>query len=90
LYGANNEESTTIDVVYGVMDDLAKHVIPVYYEKDEIKKAELKKDLEDSKLSHYMKILDDILIENDGGDGFFVGKSVSFLLSLKAGSIYGF
>jgi hypothetical protein len=71
------------------MDDFTKHLIAVFYEKDETKKAELKKDLEDNKLPHYMKILDDILIENDGGDGFFAGKSVSFLLSLNAGFIYG-
>jgi hypothetical protein len=70
------------------MDDLSKHLIAAYYEKDEAKKAENQKDFENDKLPHYMKILDDILIENNGGDGFFAGKTVSFLLTLNTGFIY--
>jgi hypothetical protein len=60
---------------------LSKHLIAAYYEKDEAKKAENQKALENDHLPHYVKILNDILIENNGGDGFFAGKSVSFLLS---------
>jgi glutathione S-transferase len=77
LYGASNDESTTIDVILGAMDDFSKHIIALAYEKDEARKAELKKDLEENILPHYMNILEDILKENDGGDGFFVGKTVS-------------
>ena len=54
-----------------------KHVIALYYEKDEAKKAELIKDVQDVKLPAYLNILEDILKQNDGGNhGFFAGKKV--------------
>ena len=53
-----------------------KHVIALYYEKDEAKKAELIKDVQDVKLPAYLNILEDILKQNDGGNGFFSGKKV--------------
>jgi hypothetical protein len=81
LYGANCDENTTIDVILGVRDDFMKDLVTIYYEKDETKKAGLKKDLEEKKLPHYMNIFEDILKENNGGDGFFVGNTVGFLLS---------
>ncbi|XP_048740716.1 glutathione S-transferase 1-like [Ostrea edulis] len=77
LYGANNDESTGIDVILGATDDFVKHVITATYEKDDAKKAELKKDIEQSKVVQYMDILEEILKENNGGDGFFVGDKIS-------------
>ena len=76
LYGENNDESTTIDVVIGTTEDFMKHVIALYYEKDEAKKAELTKDVQEVKLPAYLNILEDILKQNDGGNGFFAGKKV--------------
>ena len=51
-----------------------KHVIALYYEKDEAKKAELIKDVQEVKLPAYLNILEDILKQNDDGNGFFAGK----------------
>lgn len=47
-----------------------------YYKKDETKKEEIKKDLEETKLPQFFSLLESILKENDGGDGYFVGKKV--------------
>ncbi|XP_056001226.1 S-crystallin SL11-like [Ostrea edulis] len=77
LYGASNDESTSIDVVFGATDDFMRNLITMYYEKDEAKKAELKKDVEQNKTGPYMDILEEILKENNGGDGFFVGDKIS-------------
>ena len=57
-----------------------KHVIALYYEKDEAKKAELTKDVQEVKLPAYLNILEDILKQNDGGNGFFAGKKVRNLI----------
>ena len=57
-----------------------KHVIALYYEKDEAKKAELIKDVQEVKLPAYLNILEDILKQNDGGNGFFAGKKVRNLI----------
>ncbi|XP_061178876.1 S-crystallin SL11-like [Saccostrea echinata] len=77
LYGDNNDESTRIDVILGATDDFLKNLINVYYEKDETKKEELKKDLEENKLPQYFNLMEEILKENNGGDGFFVGNKMS-------------
>ncbi|XP_062612165.1 glutathione S-transferase 1-like [Saccostrea cucullata] len=77
LYGENNEENTRIDVILGATEDFLKHVIAVYYEKDETRKAELKKDLEENKLPEFFDLLEEILKEHNGGDGFLVGNKLS-------------
>ncbi|XP_061178875.1 glutathione S-transferase 1-like [Saccostrea echinata] len=77
LYGDNNDESTRIDVIIGATDDFLKDVSDAVYEKDETKKAELKKDLEENKFPQYLNLMEEILKENNGGDGFFVGNRLS-------------
>lgn len=76
MYGDNNDESTRVDVILGASDDFLKNVMSWYYEKDETKKEEIKKDLEETKLPQFFSLLESILKENDCGDGFFVGKKV--------------
>lgn len=76
MYGDNNDESTRVDVIVGASDDFLKNVMSWYYEKDETKKEEIKKDMEETKLPQFFSLLESILKENDGGDGFFVGKKV--------------
>ncbi|XP_065937989.1 S-crystallin SL11 [Magallana gigas] len=77
LYGDNNDENTRVDVIIGTAEDFLKSAIAIHYEKDETKKAELKKDLEENKLPQFFSLLEDILKENNDGDGFFVGKKIS-------------
>ena len=66
-----------------------KHVIALYYEKDEAKKAELIKDVQEVKLPAYLNILEDILKQNDGGNGFFAGKKVRNLIFHQIVVLYG-
>lgn len=74
LYGDNNDENTQVDVI---LEDFLKNAIAMFYEKDETKKAEIKKDMEETKLPRFFDLLEDILKENGNGDGFFVGKKIS-------------
>eukprot|EP00057_Strongylocentrotus_purpuratus_P025812 XP_011680286.1 PREDICTED: S-crystallin SL11 isoform X1 [Strongylocentrotus purpuratus] len=41
FYGANNEEARQIDVVSETVEDIVTKMLPVHFEKDEAKKAEL-------------------------------------------------
>uniref|UniRef100_K1R107 S-crystallin SL11 n=1 Tax=Magallana gigas TaxID=29159 RepID=K1R107_MAGGI len=77
LYGDNNDENTRVDVIIGTAEDFLKNAFALRYEKDETKRAELKKDLEENKLPQFFSLLEDILKENNGGDGFFVGEKIS-------------
>eukprot|EP00105_Crassostrea_gigas_P003839 XP_011416828.1 PREDICTED: S-crystallin SL11 [Crassostrea gigas] len=77
FYGDNNNENTRVDVILGASDDFLKNVMSWYYKKDETKKEEIKKDLEETKLPQFFSLLESILKENDGGDGYFVGKKIS-------------
>lgn len=82
MYGDNNDENTRVDVIIGTAEDFLKSAIAIHYEKDETKKAELKKDLEENKLPQFFSLLEDILKENNDGDGFFVGKKVEAWFNL--------
>ncbi|XP_052680772.1 S-crystallin SL11-like isoform X1 [Crassostrea angulata] len=77
LYGDNNDDNTRVDVIIGTAEDFLKNAFALRYEKDETKRAELKKDLEENKLPQFFSLLEDILKENNGGDGFFVGEKIS-------------
>ncbi|XP_065937985.1 glutathione S-transferase 1-like isoform X2 [Magallana gigas] len=77
LYGDNNDENTRVDVIPGASDDFLKNVMSWYYEKDETKKEEINKNLEETKLPQFFSLLESILKENDDGDGYFVGKKIS-------------
>lgn len=76
MYGDNNDENTRVDVILGASDDVLKNVMSWYYEKDETKKEEINKNLEETKLPQFFSLLESILKENDDGDGYFVGKKV--------------
>uniref|UniRef100_A0A8W8LT39 S-crystallin SL11 n=1 Tax=Magallana gigas TaxID=29159 RepID=A0A8W8LT39_MAGGI len=77
LHGDNNDENTRVDVILGASDDFLKNVMSWYYEKDETKKEEINKNLEETKLPQFFSLLESILKENDDGDGYFVGKKIS-------------
>lgn len=82
LYGTNNDESTIIDVILGTAEDFVKNIATMHFEKDETKKAELTRDMEETKLPQLFSVLEKILKENKSAGEFCVGDKVSFLQSL--------
>uniref|UniRef100_A0A194APU9 Putative sigma class glutathione-s-transferase 2 n=1 Tax=Pinctada fucata TaxID=50426 RepID=A0A194APU9_PINFU len=76
LGGKTNHEQYLVDRVVGAVDDyFTKAVQILFLEKDEKKKAELQKALDDEHTPRFLKLFTKYL-EESGGDGdFFVGNS---------------
>ncbi|XP_038061211.1 glutathione S-transferase-like isoform X1 [Patiria miniata] len=80
LNGANNEETTQIDVVLSTLEDIRVPLGRIlYYEKelDEIQKKEKLKEFYEKTAPKYMAGLEKMLTDNNGGHGFFVGSKIS-------------
>ncbi|XP_048740717.1 glutathione S-transferase 1-like [Ostrea edulis] len=77
LYGTNNDESTIIDVILGTAEDFVKNIATMHFEKDETKKAELTRDMEETKLPQLFSVLEKILKENKSAGEFCVGDKIS-------------
>ncbi|XP_022086124.1 S-crystallin SL11-like isoform X2 [Acanthaster planci] len=78
LNGANNEETTKIDLVGAVVADIVDPLTKIlFYEKDEAKKKELSATYYGETAPRFLKGLEEILKTNNGGDGFFVGSKIS-------------
>jgi len=76
LYGANSLEAARIDMIYeGINDIRAKYYAARNAPED--KKDEEAKKFEANVLGPQLAFLEKILIHNDGGDGWFVGKKIS-------------
>ncbi|XP_022081115.1 uncharacterized protein LOC110974076 [Acanthaster planci] len=76
LYGASNWEGAAIDVVGELVFDMMKPFGEFMFEKDEARKAELKKKYDEA-LPVGLERLEGSLAKNNGGDGFFVGDKIS-------------
>ncbi|XP_038062192.1 S-crystallin 4-like [Patiria miniata] len=78
LNGANNEETTKIDIVLAITEDLVDPLAKIlFYEKDEAQKKEKMAAYLKDTAPRFLKGLEDILKHNGGGDGFFVGSKIS-------------
>lgn len=77
FYGGNALESAKIDTVIETLNDFITQARKYFFEKDEAKKAEFKKDLLEVQAPKYMKLLEVLLDLNTEGDGFFVGSKIS-------------
>ncbi|XP_060070606.1 hematopoietic prostaglandin D synthase-like [Ylistrum balloti] len=65
LYGETNIDNTMVDVVIGTLQDLEVHIIKLYYEKDEEKKADRMKTFITETVPRFFKIFTEMLGEND-------------------------
>ncbi len=78
LNGANNEETTKIDIINATIEDIFQPLAQIrFYEKDEEKQ---KKDLEafySEKSLKFLEALQKFLEINKGGDGFFIGDKIT-------------
>ncbi|XP_072016298.1 hematopoietic prostaglandin D synthase-like [Amphiura filiformis] len=72
LAGDTNFEMAQCEQVLETIVDIANDLMPVFHEKDEAKKAELKKSVFEEKIKTKLKYIENMLAAN-GGD-FFVGK----------------
>jgi len=71
------EQSKTAMIVMCVEDAYDK-LTPLISEKDADKKAAIKKQYTDEKAPEFLKYFDELLKANGGGDGYFVGKKLTY------------
>ncbi|XP_071954238.1 glutathione S-transferase 1-like [Antedon mediterranea] len=77
MFGKDKIEKATIDAITECLRDLEGPIIKFFYEKDETKKVELKKELCDEKIPLILKAIEKQLCKNNEGNGWFVGESIS-------------
>ncbi|XP_070548579.1 hematopoietic prostaglandin D synthase-like isoform X4 [Ptychodera flava] len=77
LAGKDNLEKAKVDMVIDVCEDIQLGLSKFFLEKDETRKAEFKADLV-VKADSLLAGLEKMLIKNNGGNGFFVGDSLTW------------
>lgn len=75
LAGSNNLEMAKAESVLETIVEMQGEMKPLYFEKDEAKKAEMKKKIYEDVIKPKMQILENMLIAN-GGE-VFVGKTIT-------------
>ncbi|GFS10725.1 glutathione S-transferase [Elysia marginata] len=75
MYGKTSMEIYQIDKVVGLVNDFIGATLPVIYEKDEGKKAELVKPYVEEEFPKFMSFYEDLLKKN--GTGYFVGSEAT-------------
>ena len=61
------------------IEDFKRKLGALYMEKDEEKKATLKKELEETVLPHFLGALEKLAASNTCADGWFYGEKVSYV-----------
>ncbi|XP_071808423.1 glutathione S-transferase-like [Asterias amurensis] len=77
LYGQSSLEQARIDVVMEIIHDLQLTFSIGQVQKDAKNKEELIKSFFEKDCLKFVNWLEGLLVQNQGGDGFFVGDSVS-------------
>jgi len=73
LAGKTELEQAQADMIVDCLEDSTKPILTFMFEKDETKKAELKKKYVEEQLPQFLTQLEALLKSNHGGDKFFVG-----------------
>ena len=79
LAGSNAVENCELASLYDVMDDLFAKMATFFFEKDETKKAALKKDLDETQLPKYLGILDKQIKSNSSPEGWIYGTKLTYI-----------
>jgi len=78
LAGKTELEQAKVDMIVDCFEDTGKPLMNIFLEKDETKKAELKKKYGDEQLPPFLTLLEKLLTANHGGDKFFVGGELTW------------
>lgn len=87
LAGDSELEQAQVDMIVDCLEDVAKPLMGIFFEQDETKKAELKKKFAEEQLPGYLTYLEALLVANNGGNEFFVGKKISWADMLFLNSV---
>ncbi|CAH3155193.1 unnamed protein product [Porites lobata] len=78
LCPADSFDEATADMISDGVTDLFQPLIKIYYEKDETKKEELKKEFYGTTLPPRLEKFEALLKNRDEGKGFFLGEKLSY------------
>ena len=79
LAGSNALENLEIDTIYDVTQDLMMRMMILHLEKDDARKAELKKELDETHFPRYLGILNKLITDNGSADGWIYGNKVTYV-----------
>jgi glutathione S-transferase len=79
LAGSNELENFELSTIFDVTFDLLLRVILHHFEKEEARKADLKKELEETHLPKYLGILNKVITDNGAADGWIYGNKVTYV-----------
>ena len=79
LAGSNAIENCELASLNDVMDDLFEKLVTFFLEKDEARKATLKKDLDDTQLPKYLGILNKHIKDNGSPEGWIYGQKLTYI-----------
>ena len=78
LAGKSDLEKAQADMIVDCLGDIRLPTVAVRRETDETKKAELRATYSKDTLPPYILMVEKLLKENKGGDGYFVGDSLTW------------
>ena len=79
LARSNAIKNCELASLYDVMEDLFNKIVQFfYYEKDETRKAVLKKDLDETHIPRYLGILDKHIKDNASSEGWIYGQKITY------------
>ncbi len=78
LAGSNDFENAQVNSIVDVGNDFGHKFAEVLFEKDESRKSELIKKLEDEVMPKYLGIFEQILTKNASPDGWLFGSMVTY------------
>ena len=71
-------ENLEIASIYDVTADIVTKLLPIFFEKDETRKAELNKELLEKHLPRYLGILEKLITENKSPGGWIYGSKMTY------------
>jgi len=78
LAGTTEIDQAKADMFVDCLEDSIKPILSFFFEKDEAKKAEMKKKYVDEQLPGYLTQLEALFKQNHGGDKFLVGTDLTW------------
>ncbi|XP_072037429.1 glutathione S-transferase-like [Amphiura filiformis] len=76
-YGKDNIEQARVDMITDVADDLMMGIMKAYWQKNQSDQDEMMKTHFQQESLKTLALLETFLVENNGGDGFFVGDKLT-------------
>jgi glutathione S-transferase len=78
LAGKTDLDQARVDMIIDCLEDTTKPLLTFFFEKDEARKETLKKKYLEEQLPTSLTLFEKLLKTNNGGDGFFVGKELTW------------